>query len=1466
MRRCCASKKGVAARCDPPDQSPRGQATTNPRRGRRPVLGEAMWWWSPHLHRPPLRSERQKQPTPHLVAEGRKQSMYPELVSGRAAPVRAGCEVGGKARVQSSGRGDPVRYGTRPWDVHVVSSAVWNVILTHGLSELSKRGPSEVEMNRGSSRHPHSSVLWLGEVLVGEQAAVSAALEGRSADEDRAALATAMRRKEATYPELPTAARPARSPPCSGYRLGSALVDAAVGHSSARNRSVANADGILRRMQKEDPAGARAQAAELRKDILSYARVKVRQGWVLELLELESEVVELGDSFGTGVAVQGCLAANVWLRCSAFTAEIARVVLDDEESSQAFADVAAVLAQTHVPNLTVVSLDASAAYDGISRQSILQELRHLDSFRPARVRQHGLMRLPSFVYETHRLSIPWCKLLTFAVSPVLTSPGTEANSPHAGGERRSLAPTALAAMKASKADHRKVKGEERLDAIAAGAGTQLHWPRLGVHYAENDFATHPCKSAPVPSMRNAPEIRICRPQYGQEFMVQFIKILAGNRCTLVGRVTEALFSTMLIAKWSDPQTLEGIHLQGEDVQEHAQRARMALEAEAHVNIPEHGSSELADPAGGVGCAVGLIEEGKEVVVAGRASICDEFHAAVFEALGVDVEVAHKHATAEASSAVVTERVHGMATAAAAFEQGGSSIAWRWSAELSSLGGPLLHVVAQRLANADVQQAFEETSLRYEFGLGIRALTSGRRGGDGGGGGGGAGDGALLLLLLLLLLLPVVQATLPGTSSFVVMDLAFTSLPASVVDRSCGASCPRQASRPGPLVVARNGKAGDVGAILSSVATFGQRLAALGLGLTAVALRRDSRSRGDGRTIVRGRNYETNIKKKKGPAERKQAKVTAKHLRNITMAVRDGGPDPSANSMLNRFIKNALKDNVPRDTVDRRIKAFTEQMIVSCRGATNLLQSVQAFPEMNQNQDMLINAGANQHVPELPEAAGRLPWSWAIAGLGHAQQKDGCHLLQFNKLLSALDKGDQWERAAELLLQRAGGLRLEPDMYSLGAGLSALARHRHWAGAAAVLQWGQKEKMQSSEVIFNSLMSSCERSGRWKTAFDVFRTLYKALLQPSPASFSCWSRWPAAAQAISAIRQEGLQPSQINQGVAMKSFQLAELWQCALCLMQETWKGLIEMDQVTTSSAMTALERGRHWEMALHLSGPGADVVRLGAEAAAAAASGWLQALSWLRRAADLSLQIGVVAFGAILAACEKSGMWSLALRILRSMARASVEENTITCNSVLSACEKAGQWSAAVACLEASRSRTVATDALSRNAVISACEKAWHWRMATVLLPGSDEVGCNAAISSCEKVSGWNLAGAILCGMPWRRLLPTEVSHSSALTSYGKRQLWQGSLSLLKSMRRVLLTPNEFTYSAALTACASPTTWQQAVGLLDDMRSDKVLPGGDLLVAVTSACSSASHFAGALDLLMETEEWLTDFLSDCKRR
>jgi len=102
-----------------------------------------------------------------------------------------------------------------------------------------------------------------------------------------------------------------------------------------------------------------------------------------------------------------------------------------------------------------------------------------------------------------------------------------------------------------------------------------------------------------------------------------------------------------------------------------------------------------------------------------------------------------------------------------------------------------------------------------------------------------------------------------------------------------------------------------------------RLSLFGLGMLSANFYKAAR-RSDGRVIVKGRNYEKNIRGKKGPAERKQAKLTAKHLRLIVLALKEGGPDPSTNNLLSRYIKAALKDNLPRDTIDRRIKAFTDK--------------------------------------------------------------------------------------------------------------------------------------------------------------------------------------------------------------------------------------------------------------------------------------------------------------------------------------------------------------------------------------------------------------------------------------------------------------------------------------------------------------------------------------------------------------
>lgn len=83
-------------------------------------------------------------------------------------------------------------------------------------------------------------------------------------------------------------------------------------------------------------------------------------------------------------------------------------------------------------------------------------------------------------------------------------------------------------------------------------------------------------------------------------------------------------------------------------------------------------------------------------------------------------------------------------------------------------------------------------------------------------------------------------------------------------------------------------------------------------------------RGTERVVVYGRNYEANIKKKKGPAELRKARIVRKHLNKIVLCVREAGPDEEFNPPLKREIRAALKDDVPRSTIDRRIKKFVEE--------------------------------------------------------------------------------------------------------------------------------------------------------------------------------------------------------------------------------------------------------------------------------------------------------------------------------------------------------------------------------------------------------------------------------------------------------------------------------------------------------------------------------------------------------------
>jgi len=69
----------------------------------------------------------------------------------------------------------------------------------------------------------------------------------------------------------------------------------------------------------------------------------------------------------------------------------------------------------------------------------------------------------------------------------------------------------------------------------------------------------------------------------------------------------------------------------------------------------------------------------------------------------------------------------------------------------------------------------------------------------------------------------------------------------------------------------------------------------------------------------GHSKWSNIKRKKEKTDGQKAKIFTKIGREIAVAVREGGPDPSSNSKLKDIIAKAKANNVPNDNIERIIK-------------------------------------------------------------------------------------------------------------------------------------------------------------------------------------------------------------------------------------------------------------------------------------------------------------------------------------------------------------------------------------------------------------------------------------------------------------------------------------------------------------------------------------------------------------------
>lgn len=75
----------------------------------------------------------------------------------------------------------------------------------------------------------------------------------------------------------------------------------------------------------------------------------------------------------------------------------------------------------------------------------------------------------------------------------------------------------------------------------------------------------------------------------------------------------------------------------------------------------------------------------------------------------------------------------------------------------------------------------------------------------------------------------------------------------------------------------------------------------------------------------GHSKWANIKHKKAKEDAKRSKVFTKHIREITVAAREGGGDPETNPRLSLAIDNAKSVNLPKDNIERAIKKGTGEL-------------------------------------------------------------------------------------------------------------------------------------------------------------------------------------------------------------------------------------------------------------------------------------------------------------------------------------------------------------------------------------------------------------------------------------------------------------------------------------------------------------------------------------------------------------
>ena len=132
----------------------------------------------------------------------------------------------------------------------------------------------------------------------------------------------------------------------------------------------------------------------------------------------------------------------------------------------------------------------------------------------------------------------------------------------------------------------------------------------------------------------------------------------------------------------------------------------------------------------------------------------------------------------------------------------------------------------------------------------------------------------------------------------------------------------------------------------------------------------------------------------------------------------------------------------------------------------------------------------------------------LAQLGSSRLQ--ADLVAYGALASALQRGQQWEKALSLLEQ------VRPDERLLGAVVAAAAGARQWPLALGLLQGMGGRRLVATKATVAPVLTALVSSRQWRRALETFRTA------PGARDAQIYS------QMVMTCEQQGLEPEQLMQ--------------------------------------------------------------------------------------------------------------------------------------------------------------------------------------------------------------------------------------------------------------------------------------------------------------------------------------------------